>query len=146
MDLEGYKWYQHQISTMLRRKSHEAQWQNYKITTGALTVTKIFSNLLNVPSVTSTREMPPAESDLDKKAKNIDHLELIKAIKSLNYCKTPGFDYKITAEAIKYGDDELADKLRNLVNLIKNRQKPLCDWIKNLITALPKKIINYRGI
>ena len=90
--------------------------------------------------------MPPAESDLDKKAKNIDHLELIKAIKSLNYCKTPGIDYKITAEAIKYGDDELADKLRNLVNLIKNRQKPLCDWIKNLITALPKKIINYRGI
>lgn len=129
---------------MLSRKSHEAQWQNYKITKGALTsVTKIFANLLNVLSVTSAREIPPAE--LDKKAKNIDHLELIKAIKSLNYYKTPGFDYNITAEGIKYGGDELADKLRNLVNLMKNRQKPLCDWIKNLITALPRKIINYRG-
>ena len=112
---------------------------------------KYFSNLLNAPPVTSTREIPPAEVDLEIKTGDFDRVEIDKAIKSLNNYKAPGFDYNITAEAIKYGGDELAERLLKLVNLTKNQQKPPSDWIKNLIVPLPKKgdltkITNYRGI
>ena len=34
---------------------------------------KYFSNLLNVPPVTSTREIPPAESDLEIETDDFDH-------------------------------------------------------------------------
>ena len=49
------------------------------------------------------------------------------------------------------GGNELAVRPLNLVNVIKNRQKPPSYWGKNLIVPLPKKgdltkIINYRGI
>ena len=111
---------------------------------------KYFSSLLNASSINSTREIPPAESDLGGKTRDSNHAEIEKAIKSLNNYKEPGFDYNITAEAIKYGGDELAERLLKLANLIKNRQKPPSDWMKNLIVPLPKKvyltkITNYRG-
>ena len=82
---------------------------------------KYFFNLLNAPPVTSTREIPPAEVDLDIKTGDFDRVEIDCAIKGLNNYKEPGFDYNITAEAIKYGGDELAKRLLKLVNLVKNQ-------------------------
>ena len=86
---------------------------------------KYFSNILNAPPVTSTREIPPAEVDLDIKTGDFDRAELDEAIKKLNNYKAPGFDYNITAEAIKYGGEDLAERLLKLVNDIKNQQKSL---------------------
>ena len=104
---------------------------------------KYFSNLLNVPSVTSTRKITPAQVDLEIRRDDFDRAQIEKS--------TKGFDYNITAEAIKYGGDELAVRLLKLVNVIKTRQKPPSDWTKNLIVPLTKKgglteIINYRVI
>ena len=100
---------------------------------------------------TATREIPPAEQDLEIKTGNFDCAELDIAIKGLNNYKAPGFDYNITAEAIKYGGDALKERLLKLVHIIKNQLKPPSDWTKNIIVPLPKKgdltkIKNYRGI
>ena len=115
------------------------QWQKY------------FSNVLKVSPVTSTTEILPAEADLEIKKNYFDRAEIDKAIKGLNNYKAPGFDYNITAEAIKYSGDELAVRLLKLVNVIMNHSKPPSDWTKNLIVPLPKKgdltkITNYREI
>ena len=72
---------------------------------------KYFPNLLNVPYVTSTREILPAEANLEIKTDNFDHAEIDKAIKGLNNYKAPGFGYNISAEAIKYRGDELTVRL-----------------------------------
>ena len=66
--------------------------------------------------------------------------EIRKGHQRLNNYKAPGFDCNITTEAIKYGGNELAVGLLKLVNVIKNRQKPLSDWTKNLMVPLPKKV------
>ena len=112
---------------------------------------KYFSNLLNAPPVTSTRNIPPAEEDLDIDVGDFSLDELEKAIKSLNNYKAPGFDYNITAEAIKHGGIELTLRLLKLCNIVKNVGRPPKDWIRNLIVPLPKKgdltkMNNYRGI
>ena len=72
---------------------------------------KYFSNLLNVPPVTSIREIHPVEADLEIKKNDFDHAETEKAIKDLHNYKEPGFDYNITAEAIKCAGDELGVRL-----------------------------------
>ena len=85
---------------------------------------KYFSNLLNASPITSTRQIPPAEEvELAIKTGDFDRAEIDRAIKSLNNYKAPGFDYNITAEAIKSGGNELAERFLKLVNLIKNRLK-----------------------
>ena len=101
--------------------------------------------------MTSAREIPPAEADLEIKTDDFDHAEVDKAIKGLNNYKASRFDYNITADAIKYGmneltaeaikhiRDELTVRLLKLMNVIKNRQKPLKDWTNNLIIPMPKK-------
>ena len=52
--------------------------------------------------MTATREIPQSEADLQIKTDNFDCTEIGKAFKALNNCKAPGFDYKVTAETIKY--------------------------------------------
>ena len=69
---------------------------------------KYFSNLLNVPPVTSTREISPAEADLKTKTDDFDREKIEKTIKGLKNYKAPGFGYNITAEAIQYDGDELS--------------------------------------
>lgn len=100
--------------------------------------------------MTSRREIPPAEADLQIKMDDFDRSEVYKATKVLNNYKAPTFDYNITAEAIKYGMDELtADtikyikdeltvRLLKLMNVIKNRQKPSKDGTNDLIIPIPK--------
>ena len=99
----------------------------------------------------STRKITTAQVDLEIRRDDFDRAQIEKSTKGLNNYKAPGFDYNITAEAIKYGRDELAVRLLKLVNVIKAWQKPASDWAKNLIIPLLKKgglteIINYRGI
>ena len=96
--------------------------------------------------MTSTREIPPAESDVEIETDDFDHqIRNCKGHQRLNNYKAPGFDYNITTEAIKYGGNELAVGLLKLVNVIMNRQKPLSDWTKNLIVPLPKKVTSLRS-
>ena len=78
------------------------------------------------------------EVDLEIKTDDFDCAEIDQAIKGLNNYKAPGFDYNITAEAIKYDRDELAVRLLKLVSVIKNWQKPPTYWTKNLIVPQPK--------
>ena len=89
--------------------------------------------------MTSRREIPPAEADLQIKMDDFDRSEVYKATKVLNNYKAPTFDYNITAEAIKYGMDELTARLLKLMNVIKNRQKPSKDGTNDLIIPIPKK-------
>ena len=81
---------------------------------------KYFSNLLNVPPVTSTREILPAEADLEMRTDDFDRAEIERAIKGLNNYKAPGFGHNKTVETTKYSGDELAVRLLKLVNVIKN--------------------------
>ena len=62
----------------------------------------------NVPPVTSTREISPAEADLKIKTDDFDREKIEKTIKGLKNYKAPGFGYNITAEAIQYDGDELS--------------------------------------
>ena len=79
---------------------------------------KYFSNLLNAPPVTGTREIPPADEDLEIKIGDFDCAEIDLAIKGLNNYKAPRFDYNITAEAIKYSGEALKERILKLVNII----------------------------
>ena len=63
---------------------------------------------LNVPPVTSTREISPAEADLKIKTDDFDREKIEKTIKGLKNYKAPEFGYNITAEAIQYDGDELS--------------------------------------
>ena len=67
---------------------------------------KYLSNLLNVPPVTSTREISRVEADLKIKTDDFNRVKTEKTIKGLKNYKAPGFGYNITAEAIQYGRDE----------------------------------------
>ena len=64
---------------------------------------KIFFKSSECQTVTSTRELPPAESDLDIKTGDFDHAKIDKVSKSPNNYKAPGFDYNIAVDEIKYG-------------------------------------------
>ena len=61
------------------------------------------------------------------KTGDFDRAEIDKAIKILNNYKSPVFDNSITVEAIKYGVDELVERLLRLVSLMKNWLKAPCD-------------------
>ena len=63
---------------------------------------------LNVPPVTSTREISPAEADLKIKTDDFDREKIEKTIKGLKNYKAAEFGYNITAEAIQYDGDELS--------------------------------------
>ena len=108
------------------------------------------SNLLNVPYVTSTREILPAEADLEIKTDNFDRAEIDKAIKGLNNYKAPGFDYNISAEAIKYRGDELAVRLLKRECHQEPAETSQCLDKGFTRTSTKKgnltKITNYRGI
>ena len=88
---------------------------------------QIFSNLLNAPPIASTRKISPVEVHLEMKTGDFDRAEIDKAIKILNNYKSPATDYSITVEAIKYGVDELVERLLRLVSLMKNWLKAPCD-------------------
>lgn len=64
---------------------------------------KVFFKSSECQTVTTTRELPPAESDFDIKTGDLDHAKIDKVIKSLNNYKAPGFNYNITVEETKYG-------------------------------------------
>ena len=66
---------------------------------------------LNVPPVTSTREISPAEADLKIKTDDFDREKIEKTIKGLKNYKAPGFVYNITVETIQYDGDELSVRL-----------------------------------
>ena len=112
---------------------------------------KYFSNLLNAAPATQTRNIPPAENDLPIVTGDFTLEEIQKAIQTLNNYKAPGVDFSITAEAIKYGGEELTNKLLTLTNLVKHNKIPPKQWRLNLIIPLPKKgdisiMNNFRGI
>ena len=72
---------------------------------------RYFANLLNVPPVTSTADVLPAEGDFPITTGDYTRTEVEAAIQSLKNSKAPGIDSAMYAEAIKHGGERLLDKL-----------------------------------
>ena len=77
--------------------------------------------------------------------------EVVEAIEQLKNGKSPGYDYSITPEALKYGGNFVKDRLCQICNEIFESNKAPKQFTTNLIVPLPKKgdktlMSNYRGI
>ncbi|KAL5263387.1 hypothetical protein ACHWQZ_G008677 [Mnemiopsis leidyi] len=64
--------------------------------------------------------------------------EILTALKSLKNCKSPGAD-EITNEQLKYGRDGLVDRLEALFSKVWISEAIPCDWLKGIVTIVPKK-------
>ena len=111
-----------------------------------------FEKLLNNNQNTNSDIDPsPADEDLPIKTSNITQAEIRTAIKQLKSGKSPGCDTSITADALKYGGEQVEEILHNICDAVYTKQIPPKQWITNIILPLPKKgnlyeMTNYRGI
>lgn len=80
------------------------EWQQY------------FKTLLNNNIITDDLPIEPAAQDLDINTSPFTIIEIKCAIEELKNGKSPGCDYAITPEALKYGGDYVADLIYNICN------------------------------
>ncbi|CAF1276691.1 unnamed protein product [Adineta ricciae] len=118
-----------------------SEWKNY------------FEDLLNVKSNNSqdTQAIPPALEDLPINQGLITLEEVEQAVKQLKDGKSPGLDYAITPEVLKYGGQWILNQLCNICNEIYENQQTPKQFNTNIIIRIPKKgdktlTTNYRGI
>jgi hypothetical protein len=112
-----------------------------------------FEDLLNVKSNTSqdTQAIPSAPEDLPINQGLITVEEVEQAVKQLKNGKSPGLDYAITPEVLKYGGKWVINQLCNICNEIYENQQTPKQFNTNIIIPIPKKgdktlTTNYRGI
>ncbi|CAF4122059.1 unnamed protein product, partial [Rotaria magnacalcarata] len=112
-----------------------------------------FENLLNVKSDASegNEPIPPASEDLPIHQGPITAEEVEQAVKQLKDGKSPGLDYAITPEALKYGGKWIINQLCNICNDIYENQRTPTQFNTNIIIPVQKKgdktlMTNYRGI
>ena len=116
-----------------------SEWQQY------------FSKLLNNKSDNADIDPPPAQSDLPINSGRFTKGETEKAIEQMKTGKSPGCDASITADALKYGGEPMAEVLHQVCDAVFVCRIPPSQWITNIILPLPKKgnlyeMTNYRGI
>ena len=68
-----------------------------------------FEKLLNNKNTNSDIDPSPADEDLPIKTSNITQAEIRTAIKQLKSGKSPGCDTSITADALKYGGEQVEE-------------------------------------
>ncbi len=112
-----------------------------------------FDDLLNVKSNISqdTQTIPPAPEDLPINQGPITINEVEQAVEQLKNGKSPGLDYAITPEVLKYGGKWVTNQLCNICNEIYENQQTPRQFNTNIIIPIPKKgdktlTTNYRGI
>ena len=64
--------------------------------------------------------------------------EILTALKSLKNCKSPGVD-EISNEQLKYGRDGLVERLDALFSKVWISEAIPSDWLKGIVTIVPKK-------
>ena len=64
--------------------------------------------------------------------------EIISGLKSLKNCKSPGVD-EISNEQLKYGSDGLVERLDKLFSKVWISEAIPSDWLKGIVTIVPKK-------
>ena len=109
-----------------------------------------FKDLLNVSNEdTHSTEIPAAIEDLNIDTNEFSMEELLAAIKTLKANKSPGID-SVTAEALKYGGNELILSILSICNCVLNGQDPPHQWRENIIIPIPKRpsksMNDFRGI
>ena len=112
---------------------------------------KYFEELLNnTNSSVDTSNISEAPQDLNIDTANFTKEELLTAIKSTKNNKSPGYDESITAEALKYGGDELHSAIVEITNSVLNQKVTPKQWLENIIIPIPKKasksMKDFRGI
>ncbi|CAF3578445.1 unnamed protein product [Rotaria sp. Silwood1] len=112
-----------------------------------------FEELLNIKTNINlnTQAIPPAPKDLPINQGPITINEVEQAIKQLKDGKSPGLDYSITPEILKYGGKWIMSQLCNICNEIYNNKQTPKQFNTNIIIPIPKKgdktlTTNYRGI
>jgi hypothetical protein len=112
-----------------------------------------FEDLLNVKSniTQDTQAIPPAPEDLPINQGPITTNEVEQAVKQLKNGKSPGLDYSITPEVLKYGGKWVINQLCNICNEIYDNQQTPKQCNTNIIIPIPKKgdktlTTNKRGI
>jgi sorting nexin-29 len=116
------------------------EWQNY------------FSALLNNEVETDEDlTIEPSSADLAINTGPFTLAEIKLAVEDLKSGKSPGCDYAITPDALKYGGEFVIEQLCRICNDVYDQEKAPSQFTTNLITPLPKKgdltqMNNYRGI
>lgn len=114
---------------------------------------KYFDTLLNAEEtqfgVGETIE--PADQDLNINTGSFTLAEINLAVEQLQNGKSPGLDYAVTAEALKYGGETMLGRLCEICNDVFQSGKAPKQFTTALICPLPKKgdlsqLTNYRGI
>ena len=112
-----------------------------------------FENLLNLKSDTfqGYEAISPTLEDLPVPQGLITIEEVEQAIKQLKNGKSPGLDYAITPEALKYEGKWITNQLCDICNDIYENQQTPTQFNTNIIIPIPKKgnkvfMTNYRGI
>ena len=114
---------------------------------------KHFKTLLNADPTppASINSITPANKDLPIKIDPISIEETRAAILDLRNGKSPGCDYAVTPEALKYGGEEVIKIIHEIINHVYVHEKAPTQFTTSLIVHLPKKgdlsqMGNYRGI
>ena len=108
------------------------------------------SKLLNNQPENAGINPSPAEVDLPIDTGNITKSETAKAIEHMKTGKGRGCDPSITAEALKHGGETVVEALHQICNAVFTRKILPSQWIRNVISPLPKKgslyeMTNYRS-
>ena len=98
-----------------------------------------FEKLLKNQITNSNIGPLPADEDLSIKTGNITQAEIRTAIKQLESGKSPGCDTSITADALKYGGEQLEEILYHICDALYTKRIPPKQWITNIILPLPKR-------
>ena len=111
---------------------------------------KYFKNLLNMTNDTIPVEILPAANDLDITTDNFTLKELQDALNKMKSNKSPGTDFSVTVETLKYGGTKLQSAVLDICNSVLNDLAAPLQWTESIIIPIPKKasksMKDFRGI
>ena len=100
---------------------------------------KYFKNLLNMTNDTIPVEILPAANDLDITTDNFTLKELQDALNKIKSNKSPGTDFSVTVETLKYGCTILQSAVLDICNSVLNDLAAPLQWTESIIIPIPKK-------
>ena len=112
---------------------------------------KYFDKLLNVNARSEDNSaIPQAKKDLKINIGQLTIDETRVAVQELKSGKSPGLDYAVTPEALKYGGEAVIERLCQICNKVYLKEKAPKQFTTALIVPLPKKgdlsqMNNYRA-
>jgi len=89
---------------------------------------KYFKNLLNMTNDTIPAEILPAANDLQITTDNFTLKELQDAVNKMKSSKSPGTDFSVTVETLKYGGTKLQSAVLDICNSVLNDLTAPLQW------------------